>query len=150
MQIIVDDVVAILKIQAFGKHIGGDHRTQLRFIVDEAIFRVRLRREPTDHAFLALVPAENNLDIGILAIGVQVCKQIFSRVGILCENKDFRTLQLLARQPRDQSLKFGVSIRRDRRDQFQDLLEQLDIMGDIAPQRLQVKIGHIVPLRHVA
>jgi len=150
MQIVVDDVVAILKIQAFGKHIGGDHRAQLRFIVDETVFRVRLGREPADHAFPALVPAEDNLDIGILAIGVQVGKQIFRRVGILSENKDFRPLQLLAGQPRDQSLKFGVFIRRDRRDQFQNLLEQLDIMPDIAPQRLQIKISHIVTLRHVA
>src|SRR3972149_2354260 len=63
MKIIVDDVVAVLKVQTFGQNIGCDDRAQFHLAFGKLILRVCLRRKSSDHTSLALFAAIDDLHV---------------------------------------------------------------------------------------
>ena len=108
VQVVVDDLVAVLEIQSFRQNIRGHNRRQLAFTGLKSIFRIGSGREPSHHARLALVAAVDDLDVVALAAGIQILEQVTRRVGVLGEDEALSLFEWRFSQSLLQRLELGV------------------------------------------
>lgn len=74
VQVIVDDLVAVLKIQTFRENVGCDDRSEFGFAGCEPVFGICLWRESTDDARFTFVAAENDLDFSGCRVRFKILK----------------------------------------------------------------------------
>ena len=144
MEIIVNDLVAVLKIETFGEDVGGNDHHQFFLSSGEAVFRVCLGSEATNDPNFALVSAKNHINILPRALWIQIFKEVSCCIRVLGKDQPLAVPQRLFCKFFYQRLEFGVLIRCDGLDKFQHLFQQPDIVGDVLLQSGQVKIGYIV------
>src|SRR5579875_582250 len=144
VQIIVDDLIAILHIQPFGQHIGSDQRVQLGLTGKELILRIGAWGKPANSAYLAFVTAINDIDIFIASPVAQILIQVTRGIGILREDQPFTVFKRSLCEALFQSLQFRILLRRDRLDQGQDILQLHNIVFEMLSQALYIKISYLV------
>ena len=92
MQVVIHNLVAILKIKSLCQNVSGNDGREFRFSGLKLIFRVRLWREPTNNPGLTLVAAEDYVDVVTGTSGIQVLEQITSSIRVLREDQTLSAL----------------------------------------------------------
>ncbi len=151
VQVIVDDLVTVLQIQALGEHVGGDQRVDFGHTFQNALrsdgcVRIGLGREAGDDGVLVLVLAVDHLNVRCSVIGSQVVVEILGGVGVLGEDEHFAFPQRRAGQPRFEGLQLGILFRCDGLYQRQHLTEHVQIVFQVGAQRGDIEVGGVIAL----
>lgn len=87
MEIVVDDLVAILKIQAFRQNVRGNQRVQFGFARRAFVLGIRFRRKPPNNPNLAFIAAVDYVDVVPLVAGVYVVEKVRCCLSVLREDE---------------------------------------------------------------
>src|SRR5437867_3296223 len=113
MQVVVNDLVTVLKIQPFGEHIRRDDRVEFRFSSRKLVFGIRLRCKPADHPRFAFVAAEDDLKLVPFYVGLEALEQVSGCIGILGKDQPLSALEGFLFQTPHERLQFSVLLRLD-------------------------------------
>src|SRR6185312_4850121 len=102
MQVVVNDLVTVLKVQAFGEHVGRDDRLSLRFTGSHPVFPVRLWSESPHDSILALIAAEDYFEFVLGDMFCKVVVQVPGSIRILGEDQAFASAQRILLQSTNQ------------------------------------------------
>ena len=104
MQVVVDDLVAILKVEAFREHIRCHNRVEFRLSRCKLVFGIGFRCEPADHTCLALVPAEDHFKLTGVYVCLKILKQVSGCVRVLSKDEQLAPLQRFLPETLDKRL----------------------------------------------
>src|SRR5438552_2588609 len=113
MQVVVNDLVTVLKVETFGEHIGCNDRVKFRFSSRKLVFGICHRCEPADHPRLAFVATEDHLKLVPLYVGLEVLEQISGCICILGKDQPLSSFEWFLFQSPHECLQFCVLLRLD-------------------------------------